>query len=94
MAAKNNAKGTLCGDELQAPPLLLSCDSWEKAEALAREALGYVLSDPHASSADRVKAAALVLEHLRDADGPAVVAAGSFEDWLAARSAAGDVSRL
>lgn len=93
MATKINTKETLCGEELQLPPLLTSCDSWEEAERLAREALGFVLSDPRTSSADRVKAAALILEHVRSDSGPAVVAAGSFEDWLAAQGS-GRESRL
>jgi hypothetical protein len=94
MASRINAKTTLCGDEVFCPPLLTTCDTWEKAEKLAREALGFVLSDPHASSADRVKAAALILEHVRSDSGPAVVAAGSFEDWLAAQGPFSGESRL
>ena len=93
MAAKSNTKEVFCGDEVFLPPLLSTCDSWEKAESLAREALGFVLSDPHASSADRVKAAALILEHVRFVLGPAVVSDG-FEDWLAAQGAEGRASHL
>lgn len=83
MAAKNTREAP-SGDGLFLPPLLSTCDTWEKAEQLAREALGFILSDPHTSSADRVKAAALILERVKGDLGSAAAAAGSFEVWLAA----------
>lgn len=69
------------------------CESWAAAEALARDALAFILSDPAESGANRIKAAALVLGKTL----PAGVAPGdqwSFEDWLNEAKEGGEMSRL
>ena len=58
------------------------CTTWADAEALARDALAYILGDPHEAAANRIKAAALVLDRARANGAAAGEAAATLEDWL------------
>jgi hypothetical protein len=62
------------------------CASWADAEALARDALAYILGDPHEAAANRIKAAALVLDRARADGAVSAEAAGTLEDWLQVHS--------
>lgn len=80
-----------------APPRLPlePCASWADAEALARDALAFILQDGSESGANRVRAAELVLERaggkLGDRGEAGQPQPGMFEAWL---QKFGGVSRL
>lgn len=74
------------GEECTERVPLMACRTWASAGRIARQALAFIMTDPHESAGNRIKAAELVLDR---AYGRPVVgeASGrpdeSFEDWLA-----------
>lgn len=78
MATKSSGKEAL----QEAAPPLEPCATWEDAEALARDALAYILNDPNEAGGNRIKAAALILARPRAADGSGSGEGMTLEDWL------------
>lgn len=61
--------------------VLSRCPSWAAAEAVARRSLVYILKDGDEAAANRIKAAALVLDAAMRA-GKGTADGESIEDWL------------
>lgn len=96
MATKAAVKAKPLAADSEPPRLPLEpCDSWADAEALARDALAYILQDGSESGANRVRAAELVLDRvggkLGDRGEAGQAQPGAFEAWL---QKFGGVSRL
>lgn len=87
MATKTAAKAKPPLADSEPPRLPLEpCASWADAEALARDALAYILQDGSESGANRIRAAELVLEcaggKLGDHGEAGQLQPGAFEVWL------------
>ena len=87
MATKAAAKARPPLADSEPPRLPLEpCASWADAEAIARDALAFILQDGSESGANRVRAAELVLERvggkLGDHGEDEHAQPGAFEAWL------------
>lgn len=87
MATKAAAKARPPLADSEPPRLPLEpCASWADAEAIARDALAFILQDGSESGANRVRAAELVLERvggkLGDHGEAGLAQPGAFEAWL------------
>ncbi len=96
MATKTAVKAKPPVVDSEPPRLPLEpCASWADAEAVARDALVFILQDGSESGANRVRAAELVLERAGGKFGDRGEAGqpqpGTFEAWL---QKFGGVSRL
>ena len=96
MGTKSAVKAKPPAADSEPPRLPLEpCASWADAEALARDALAFILQDGSESGANRIRAAELALEcaggKLGDRGEAGQPQPGLFESWL---KKFGGVSRL